>query len=104
MTRKITIAAALAAAVLLAALIWLSLRDDPMLSETSTPLEGVDGGDAALMEEAQSPVQPQETPAADGEPSADSGAPNRTRDRTNLKAGKTRRTIMRSWLGLSTTR
>ncbi|MDE0021073.1 MAG: hypothetical protein OXT69_06790 [Candidatus Poribacteria bacterium] len=75
MTRKITIAAALAAAVLLAALIWLSLRDDPMLSETSTPLEGVDGGDAALMEEAQSPVQPQETPAADGEPSADSGAP-----------------------------
>ena len=39
MTRKITVAAALAAA-LLAAFIWLSLRDDPMQSETPTPLEG----------------------------------------------------------------
>ncbi|MDE0021240.1 MAG: hypothetical protein OXT69_07650 [Candidatus Poribacteria bacterium] len=75
MTRKITVAAVLAAAVLLAAFIWLSLRDDPMLSETPAPMEGVGGGDAALMEEAQSPVQPQETPGADGKPSADSEVP-----------------------------
>ena len=75
MTRRITVAFALAAA-LLAAFIWLSLRDDPMQSETPTPMEGVGGGDAASMEAAQSPVQPQETPAADGQkPSADSGAP-----------------------------
>ncbi len=74
MTRKITVAAALAAAALLAAFIWISLRDNPMLSETPTPMEGVGAGDAASMEGAQSPVQPQETPAADGEPSADSGA------------------------------
>ena len=75
MTRRITVAFALASAALLAAFIWLSLRDDPMQSETPTPMEGVGGGDAASMEEAQSPVQPQETPAADGAPSADSGEP-----------------------------
>ena len=75
MTRKIAVVVALAAA-LLAAFIWLSLRDDPMQSETPTPLKGVGGGDAESMEEAQSPVQPQETSAADGgEPSADSGEP-----------------------------
>ena len=75
MNRKITVAVALAAA-LLAVFIWLSLKDDPMQSETPTPMEGVGGGDAASMEEAQSPVQPQETPAAErGEPSADSGEP-----------------------------
>ena len=46
-----------------------------MPSETSQPMEGIGGGDAASIEEEQSPVQPQETPAADGAPSADSGAP-----------------------------
>ena len=46
-----------------------------MLSETPQSMEGVGGGDAASMEEAPSPVQPQETPAANGAPSADSGAP-----------------------------
>ncbi|MDE0020938.1 MAG: hypothetical protein OXT69_06115 [Candidatus Poribacteria bacterium] len=72
MTRKITVPVALAAAALLAAFIWFSLRDAPMLSETTRHMEGA-GGAAASMEEAQSPVQPQETSAADGEPSADSG-------------------------------
>ncbi len=74
MTRKITVAAALAAAALLAAFIWLSLRGAPMPPETTKRMEGA-GGAAASMEEAQSPVQPQETPAADGEPSADLEAP-----------------------------
>ena len=46
-----------------------------MQSETPTPSEGVGGGDAASMEEAQSPVQPQEASVADSEPSANSGEP-----------------------------